>query len=413
MSATAAEPRWEVPEAVERPTAEGLRSAYRRVDEITGMRTAGWICLAAGIVCLGLGLTFGWLEYTVVGVLAIVTVALSLLFTIGRPKLAVAIEQVGRSVVVGEPASGRLLVRNAAQRRHWGSRLDLPVGEAAVSFTLPSLNPDETTVNEFRVPTDRRGLVQVGPARSVQGDPFSLTGRETRWTDQLEFYVHPRTVLLPGRQTGFVHDLEGHASTHLSASDMNFHALRPYVPGDDRRHVHWRSTARTGQLMVRQFEESRMSRVAVALDTGRSAYLDEDEFELAVSCAASVALQTIYAESPLALLTTREELASVTPTRVLDEMSLVEQTARGGVADLVHGAIRRAPTASVAVCVTGSSTTLAQLRAACSRFDVDTRVIGLRISAGEELRARKAGNVTVLQVGDLGDLPRGMRKAME
>nr|WP_231980430.1 DUF58 domain-containing protein [Tessaracoccus coleopterorum] len=109
---------------------------------------------------------------------------------------------------------------------------------------------------------------------------------------------------------------------------MNFHALRPYVAGDDRRHVHWRSTARTGRLMVRQFEESRMSRVAVSLDTGRAAYLDEDEFELGVSVVASVAMQTLYSESPLTLLTSRDELVAVTPSRALDQLSVVTQTAR-------------------------------------------------------------------------------------
>lgn len=156
-----------------------------------------------------------------------------------------------------------------------------------------------------------------------------------------------------------------------------------------------------------------MSRVLVALDTGRSAYLDEEEFELAVSCAASVALQTLYGESPLALLTPRDTLVTVTPTRALDELSLVEQTTRGGITDLVHSAIRREPSASVAVCLTGSSATLAALRQACARFDVDTRVVGIRVEEGAELRARSAGNVTVLQVGALDDLPRAMRKAMQ
>lgn len=156
-----------------------------------------------------------------------------------------------------------------------------------------------------------------------------------------------------------------------------------------------------------------MSRVAVALDTGRAAYLDADEFELAVSCAASVAVQTLYSESPLALLTTRDTLRTATPTRALDELSLVEQTTRGGIQDLVHTTLRREPGASVAIVLTGSSATMAELRQACSRFDVDTRVVGIRVELGAELRARSAGHVTVLQVGHLDDLPRAMRKAMQ
>ncbi|SHJ41111.1 Uncharacterized conserved protein, DUF58 family, contains vWF domain [Tessaracoccus bendigoensis DSM 12906] len=407
------EPRWEAPEAVDPPTTQGLSNAYRRLREATGIRTAGWFTLLGGALSLVVGLVFGWLEFTVVGVLAIVTLAISLLFTVGKPRLEVWIQLTGRSVVVGERASGLLHVRNASTRRHWGSRLDLPIGPASASFSLPALLPGATTADEFRLPTGRRGLIVVGPARSVQGDPFSLTGRETHWTGELELYVHPRTVPLPGRQTGFVHDLEGHASPHLSSSDMNFHALRPYVAGDDRRHVHWRSTARTGRLMVRQFEESRMSRVAVSLDTGRTAYLDEEEFELGVCIAASVALQALYAESPLALLTSRETLVSVTPTRTLDELSVVEQTSRGGIADLVHSTIQRAPASSIVILVTGSSTTLTDVRRACSRFDVDARVIGIRVATHEELRVRTAGNITAVQVGRLEDLARAMRKAME
>ena len=349
--------RWEAPEVVDPPTFDGVRRFYDRVREITGLRTSGWITLTGGVSCLVLGLVFGWHEYTVVGVLAVVTVVLCLLFTLGRPKLEVDLKLAGRSVVVGEPALGELAVRNVAPRLHWGSRLDLPVGQAATSFSLPLMKAGAVSTNPFRIPTDRRGLITVGPAQTVQGDPFSLAGRSTLWTEELELYVHPRTVSLPGRQVGFVHDLEGHASPHITTADMNFHALRPYVAGDDRRHVHWRSTARAGELMVRQFEESRMSHVVVALDTGRSAYLDADEFELGVSCAASVALQTLYSESPLSLLTSRDSLLTITPTRTLDELSLVEQTTRGGIQDLVHSTVRRAGSASVAVVITGSSCT--------------------------------------------------------
>ncbi len=403
--------RWEVPEEVERPSAEGLARAYRRVCEVTGMRTAGWLTLTVSVSCLALGVAFGWAEFVVVGVLAFVTVLLALLFTIGRADLSVSVDLTRRSVVVGEPAAGTLEVRNASGRRHWGSRLDLPVGDTVASFQLRSIRPGEGITERFRIPTARRGLVLVGPANSVLGDPFGLAGRERRWTEELELYVHPRTVPLPGRQTGFVHDLEGHASVHLSSSDMNFHALRPYVAGDDRRHVHWRSTARAGRLMVRQYEESRMSRIVVALDTGRSSYLDADEFELAVSCAGSLALQSIYAESPLALLTTRDELTAVTPGRALDSLSLVEQTTRGGVGDLVGSTVLREPGASIAVVVTGSSSTLMAVREACARFDIDMRVVGIRVAAGAPLRARTVANTTLLQVGSLEELPRAMREA--
>lgn len=411
MSTTAT--RWEVPEAVDPPSGAALRDAYRRVSEALGMRTAGWACLLLGVLSLAVGLVLGWLELVVAGIVAVVTVAIALLFTIGKPSLAVGLRLSDRTVVVGDRATGEVVVSNEAPRRHFGSRLDLPVGRQQASFSLPIMGPRQVERFTFRIPTSRRGLVVVGPANSVQGDPFSLAGRGTRWTEELEVYVHPRTIRLPGRQTGFIHDLEGHASPHITSADMNFHALRPYVPGDDRRHVHWKSTARAGELMVRQFEESRMSRVLVALDTGRTSYIDEEEFELAVSVVASIALQTLYGESPLVVLTSKERLTTLTPGGALDELSLVEQTARGGVADLAFTATQREPGASIAILVTGSTASMTDVRHASARFDVDTRYIGIRVATGEELRNRKVGSVTVNQIGALEDLPRAMRRSME
>lgn len=405
--------RWEAPEAVEPPSLDRFSGAYRALNRVTGMRTAGWLTLMGGVLSAVAGVLLGWTEFKVAGVAAVVVVLLCLLFTIGIPNFAVRLHLDEHSVVVGTPTGGVLQVLNQAQRRHLGSRLDLPVGERAASFSVPGLRPGQVMSERFRIPTDRRGVVTIGPAQSVQGDPFALTGRETWWTGSMDLFVHPRTVSLPGRQTGFVHDLEGHASSHISASDMNFHALRPYAPGDDRRHVHWRSTARAGELMVRQFEESRMSRVAVALDTGRSSWLDDDEFELGVSVTGSIAVATLLGESPLAMLTSADTLVALTPTRALDELCTVEAGARGGVADLVHTTRRREPAASIVMAVTGSSSSMTTLRRACSLFDVDTRVIGIRVDAGSELRVRTAGNVTVLQVGALEDLPRALRRAME
>lgn len=405
--------RWEVPTAVDPPSLQRIRALGESLVQRTGIRMAGWLSVLLGALALVLGLWLGWLELKVVGILVIVLVVISLVWTLGRPHLEVRIELPRRSVVAGSRLSAHLVVRNVSPRRNLGSRLDLPVGADVASFVVPSLAGGASMQQRFRVPTSRRGVIRVGPAESIAGDPLALTGRQTQWTDQSTLFVHPVTVPLPGRQSGFVHDLEGHASPHLSSADMNFHALRPYAPGDDRRHVHWRSTARTGSLMVRQFEESRMSRVAVSLDTGRLAWLDADEFEVGVSCAGSVALQTLLGDSPLALLTSVSMLASLTPAKVLDELSGVTLAVGGGVTDLVRTTRRQEAGASVVVFITGSSASMAEVRRSGALFDVDTRVIGIRVEEGSALRVRTFANVSVVQVGLLDDLPRAIRRAME
>ena len=77
------------------------------------------------------------------------------------------------------------------------------------------------------------------------------------------------------------------------SSDVAFHALREYQPGDERRYIHWKSTAKTGTFMVRQFEETRRSHLVVALTLATGDYASEEEFELAVSVAGSLGVRAI------------------------------------------------------------------------------------------------------------------------
>jgi uncharacterized protein (DUF58 family) len=263
----------------------------------------------------------------------------------------------------------------------------------------------------FVIPTDRRSVVEVGPALSVQGDPFGLTGRESLWTEEIEVFVHPRTVNLPGRQTGFVHDLEGHATQKLSNSDMSFHALREYVPGDDRRHIHWRSSARTGDLMVRQFEETRQSRIAIAIDLSDQSYGGDDEFEDAVSVAASFVQQAFREENPVAVATNLEVHRGLSATRAMNELSRVERLDRTHVTELFRLVRDREATASITVIVTGSRVRTERLRRAATLLGVDTRVILIRVDPHHRLAVETVSNVTAIQLPALEELPRAVRRS--
>lgn len=406
-----AAPRWEVPEAVEPPSTEALRRALVRLRQASALRTGGWITLLGSVLCLGIGHAAGWAEFTVIGVLGVVMVSIALATTIGRADLEVDVAIPAASVSVGDPAAGAIRVRNRSTRRHLGSRVDLPVGDAVAGFGARSLRGGQEFTERFTIPTTRRGVVRIGPAASILGDPFALAGRERRWSDEQLLHVHPNVVALPAGSAGFVHDLEGQSSAHLASDDLDFHALRPYVSGDDIRHVHWRSSARTGGLLVRQFEESRRARVAVALDTCTASYLSDPEFELAVSCAASVTVQSIDAGAPPVLLTPGTALNAGSRGAALDALAEVSPTARGGIHALAKATLRREPAASLAIGVTGSSATLPALLAAGAAFDVATRVILVRVDLGARVWARTVGAISVLRVGALSDLPVAIRGA--
>ena len=81
---------------------------------------------------------------------------------------------------------------------------------------------------------------------------------------------------------------------------MDLRALRPYVPGDELRHLHWKATARTGQLIVREYVDPAQPWCVVVLDTRRDV-LDADAFEAAVEIVASVLWAAAEQDRPVRL----------------------------------------------------------------------------------------------------------------
>ncbi|MDN5727167.1 MAG: DUF58 domain-containing protein, partial [Propionibacteriales bacterium] len=258
-----------------------FQARLRHARQVLGVLWPGWMLLACALAAALLGWGFGWLELKLIMIACLVAFVCAIAFTLGRQTYQVTLRLQATQVVVGERALGDLIVTNTSDKRLLPARLELPVGRRLASFGLPTLAGRASHEEVFAVPTTRRSVIRIGPARSVRGDPFGLMGREIRWTDAIDLYVHPRTVRIPGRQGGFIRDLEGYTTAELTNSDVSFHALREYVAGDDRRYVHWRSSARTGTLMVRQFEETRRSHVAIGIDLDMHSYESPEEFELA------------------------------------------------------------------------------------------------------------------------------------
>ncbi len=283
----------------------------------------------------------------------------------------------------------------------------------AGQFPLSSLGPDEEHEDVFAVPTSRRGVVVVGPVRSVRGDPWGLVRRRLEWTDPVDLYVHPATVALPGGGQGLLRDLEGQATRTLSDSDLSFHALRDYVPGDDRRHIHWRSSARLGDLMVRQFEDTRRSHTAVALALDPADYADDDELELAVSVAASVALAALREERDVTVLAGTGPLRVASPRALLDDCSILVAAAgarRSG--DLAAWAVRAVPRASVAVLVGGSASSVADLRAHAAAVPAGVRAVLVACDRSAPVAVRTEGTSTLVRLPALADLPRALHRAV-
>jgi uncharacterized protein (DUF58 family) len=175
-------------------------------------------------------------------------------------------------------------------------------GSEQVPVDLPRLRARRSYTTTYLLPTRRRGHVPVGPLLLTVTDPLGLVRRVRRYGTVLTLYVQPKTVPLATLPSGRLASLEGSQSQRSSGGDAAFHALRPYVFGDDLRHIHWRTSARSDTLMVRQLVDTSLPRTVVLLDTRASAYPDPDDFELAVDIAASVALASATRGFPVTVL---------------------------------------------------------------------------------------------------------------
>lgn len=384
-----------------------LRRIHPVLDVVSPI---GWAVVAVAAVCWTLGLTLHVTELNVIAFALTVPLVIAALFVLGRANYRVTLDLQTHRVVVGTRAVGRVAVANPTQRIILPSRIELAVGSATAQFMVPRLAAEAEHEELFAVPTRRRAVLVVGPVRSVRDDPLSLMRRQVTWAKEQELFVHPRTVRLDEAASGFLRDLEGTPSSDLSSSDIAFHALRDYVPGDDRRHVHWRTTARTGKLMVRQFEETRRSHVVVALDNLAEHYASDDEFELAVSIAASISGQTFKEEKELTPFTFDERQRTGTYRQMMDDYTVIERIKdRISFHELGQKASDLAANASAVMMVVGSHATARELNSAANLLPIGVMAVAIRCADDAEVQRSAIGGLDVVTLGSLDHLARALR----
>jgi len=224
-------------------------------------------------------------------------------------------------------------------------------------------------------------------------------------------WVRPRVVVPDTFLLGGVFDLEGTPSDQMSMSDLAFHALREYVPGDDLRRVHWRSSAKADTLLVRQYLESRSAHAAVVVDDDPHSYASPAEFETAISVAASLAIRILTDGFEIDIACGERVTSAVGQGGLLDatcSWALAPADARSAdvAARAVHLARRSGTSTGVGVVVSGSTIDLERLLEASSAFGGDARRIAVRINPEGDGSVRATHGVRVLEVAQLDQLPR-------
>ncbi|HRV68582.1 MAG TPA: DUF58 domain-containing protein [Marmoricola sp.] len=283
--------------------------------------------------------------------------------------------------------------------------VNIDVGNERHAVRLPTVRRGDEVTEELYFTDLPRGVIPVSPARQERGDPIGLI----RWFQQIthsnEILVMPRTIDLPTLPGGAIRDQEGRPSDEVSMSDLAFHALREYVPGDDLRHVHWRSSAKTDTLMVRQYLDSRRNHQTIVVDSSPESYRHDDDFELALSVAASFAIRAASDGLDLSFLCGAHAVTNRGAEAVLDATcrAELEETDLGA---SVRQGMRLAPETSQLVLVTGGKA--GRDSGSMLRSSLPIEVNALLVKADHRnmsLLGRDYG-VTQIDIAKLEDLPR-------
>jgi uncharacterized protein (DUF58 family) len=281
----------------------------------------GWGALVVVVASATLGLALGYPEGVGLAVGALLLLVVSFfLISGGGPAFALAlapprVERMSDTVVRVDVEAAR------AHRR--GLRLRGTDSSHPVVWDATGVHAD------IPVPTHRRGPVSLGPWVLERVDPWGLMRRRVGEVEGVALLVVPRVrpvslAALPSALADFGGSAEMGTTT--------FATLREYVIGDELRHVHWRSSAKTGKLMMRQYVDVTRPRIALVLVAEERAYTSADEFEEAVDFIASLAAVASSSGLDVEVVTTSGERASHgggRSTAVLDLLALVERGASG------------------------------------------------------------------------------------
>ncbi|HEY7802087.1 MAG TPA: DUF58 domain-containing protein [Dehalococcoidia bacterium] len=212
----------------------------------------------------------------------------------------------------------------------------------------------------------RRGLYSIGPVEVSTGDPFGLFRHTRRFGRAQNVLVYPRAVDLPNFNVPAANlPGEGRFRRRTHYVTPNAAGVRPYEFGDSFNRIHWASTARTGELMVKLFELDPASDIWIVLDMDRAVNIgegDESTEEYGVRVAASVARYFLMANRTVGFLSVGRQFDAEDAerglqqyTRILESLAMARAWGDVRLADLLSNESRRFGRHTTVVVITPST----------------------------------------------------------
>jgi uncharacterized protein (DUF58 family) len=365
--------------------------------------TRGWALLGAGLALIVLWWLLGDEELLLAGAFLILGEAAALGYVrLHRPTLRVGRRLGSTTVSNGDTVQVTLTLNNPARRviRNL-SVVDVVENLGSAKFEISGIGPSETVTATYRVMCRPRGIYQVGPSHASSSDPLGLAELPAADGPLDHIVVYPTVESLTGfpMVRGQDPSMAAARPEHAQRGGEDFYTLREYQRGDDLRRVHWPSSAKMDELMIRQLETPWQSRALVLLDVRPSVYESDEAFETAVSGAASVITYLVrsgfeadlWSGDPHAMNATRYAAA-------MEKLALVQPNANVDL-EAVATHLRRKGGGGAMVIVTGTADrTLVSVQQLLSRDYSTTLLLGAASTTSQTLAGFHSLGVTTVTI---------------
>ncbi len=323
--------------------------------------TRGWAAVGAALALAVLWAGFGEDLLLALAVFLIAAVLGGMIYVrLAGPRLVLRREVNPSQLHDGE----RALVDLTLQSRRKVFRVtveDRVHGLGAAQFVADRVADGDLMAGRYEVLCRPRGVYRIGPAKVTIGDPLGFTEAVSTFGSVDRIVVYPRVETLSGVPTGRGQDqtINTARASFWHTGGEDFYTLREYHQGDDLRKVHWPSSAKFDELMIKQLEMPWQSRAFIVLDPRVEPHFSAESFEQAVRGAASVLRHlftsgytpTIWAGNGNGTVVSNseayshamEELATIRPERDLNLRHLVSRLRRSGMAGGVLVVVTGAP----------------------------------------------------------------------
>jgi len=313
---------------------------------VAGLTTRGRALIAAGAACAACAVVLDERDLLRIGALLIALPVLSaLLCGLSLLRLQVTRTVRPQPLAVGDAAEVELQLRASSRTSVAGLLLSDSVPArcgTATHHTIGGLKAGGAASVRYPLTPRLRGRHQLGPLQVRLADPLGLVELVRTVGESTSVLIGPRVASLAGGSAAVAAGAEHGAPQHALAPTVRDAQLRVYTPGDDTRSIHWASTARRDELMVRTAEHGQGAGTVVLLDNRRSAHAgagEQSSLERAVSLTASMAEHLRRIGTPVRVLTSDGDQLSAGPA-LLDQLALLTLTDRldlGGVVRLAGG----------------------------------------------------------------------------